>query len=75
MSYPEIIFIAQSNNPSPFLQKFRMVSKSILNKNTKKCRSIHLSSDSSDSFLPTPNRRKARYSKASGHLPELVKTV
>ncbi|CAI8930768.1 hypothetical protein EMIT093MI4_60143 [Pseudomonas sp. IT-93MI4] len=75
MSYPEIIFIAQSNNPSPFLQKFRMLSKSILNKNTKKCRPIHLSSDSSEGIFPAANRRKARYSKASGHLPEPVKTA
>ncbi|MCX4218378.1 MULTISPECIES: hypothetical protein [Pseudomonas] len=75
MSYPEIIFIAQSNNPSPFLQKFRMLSKSILNKNTKKCRSIGISSDSSEGFFPPRDPRKARYAKAFGHLSESVKTA
>jgi hypothetical protein len=35
MSYPEIIFIEYSNNPSPFLQKFASYRNSILNKNTK----------------------------------------
>ena len=60
MSYPEIIFIRSSNNPSPFLQKFRMLSKSILNKNTKNCRCTRLSSDSSEGFFRSLEQRKPR---------------
>jgi len=52
-----------------------MLSKSILNKNTKKCRSIGLSSDSSEGFFPRRDPRKARYAKAFGHLSESVKTA
>ncbi|QLG91428.1 hypothetical protein HZF02_05430 [Pseudomonas yamanorum] len=40
MSYPEIIFIVSSNNPSPLLQRCVIVSRLILNKNPKKYRVI-----------------------------------
>ncbi|CAI8730663.1 hypothetical protein EMIT0357P_130042 [Pseudomonas marginalis] len=40
MSYKEIIFIDYSNNPSPILQWFAILSRSILNKNHKNCRVI-----------------------------------
>ena len=40
MSYKEIIFIDSSNNPSPNLQRFAILSRSILNKNHKNCRVI-----------------------------------
>jgi hypothetical protein len=40
MSYKEIIFIDYSNNPSPLLQGFAILSRSILNKNHKNCRVI-----------------------------------
>ena len=75
MSYPEIIFIRYSNNPSPFLQKFRMLSKLILNKNTKKCRSTGVTSDSSEGFFLQVDPAKPRFSKGSGHLPEFVETA
>jgi hypothetical protein len=40
MTYKEIIFIDSSNNPSPILQRFAILSRWILNKNHKKCRVI-----------------------------------
>ncbi|AZF39239.1 hypothetical protein C4J88_4489 [Pseudomonas sp. R4-39-08] len=40
MSDKEIIFIDYSNNTSPFLQGFAMLSRSILNKNHKNCADI-----------------------------------
>ena len=46
MSHPEIIFIRTGNNHSPFSQKWRILSKLILNKNTKISRSSTRSSDS-----------------------------
>jgi hypothetical protein len=75
MSYPEIIFIRMSNNPSPFLQKWPMLSKSIRNKNAKKCRCTRLSSDSTEGFHLAVDQLKPRYSKGSGHLPKSVKSA
>lgn len=75
MSYPEIIFITQSNNPSPFLQKLRVLLKAILNKPGKMCTCNRLKSDSSASRLRAPDRRKARYSKAFAYMPGPVKTA
>jgi hypothetical protein len=46
MSHPEIIFIQTSNNPYRFSQKWRILSKLILNKNTKKSRATTRDSDS-----------------------------
>lgn len=60
MSYPEIIFIFYSNNPSSFLQKCRALLKSVLNKNLKTCKRSRVSSDSSEGFFRTAERRKAR---------------
>jgi len=75
MSYPEIIFITQSNNPSPFLQKLRKLSKAFLNKSGKICQRNRLKSDSSAPDLQTLERRKARCSKGFVHLPVPVKTA
>lgn len=60
MSYPEIIFIFYSNNPSPFLQKCRLLLKGILNKQRKTVKHTRVSSDSSEGFFRTAERRKAR---------------
>jgi hypothetical protein len=60
MSYPEIIFIFYGNNPSPFLQKHRLLLKDILNKSSKTCQRSRVSSDSSEGFFLTAERRKAR---------------
>jgi hypothetical protein len=46
MSHPEIIYIPSRNNASQNSQKWRMLSKSVLNKNTKKCRCTTGISDS-----------------------------
>lgn len=75
MSYPEIIFITQSNNPSPFLQKLRKLSKAFLNKSGKIRKRNRLKSDSSAGSLQAPVRRKARCSKGFAHMPAPVKTA
>lgn len=75
MSYPEIIFITQSNNPSPFLQKLRKLSKAFLNKSDKIRQRKRLKSDSSAPDLQPLDQRKARCSKGFAHLPAPVKTA
>ena len=58
MSYKEIIFIDYSNNPSPILQRFAILSCSILNKNHKNCRVIGRSVAAHMGYKGKPKRCK-----------------
>ena len=67
MSYPEIIFIVSSNNPSPLLQRSAIVSRLILDKNHKKCRVIGQSATSLTACKGIENGSKSPKNKAFGH--------
>lgn len=67
MSYPEIIFIVSSNNPSPLLQRSAIVSRLILDKNHKKCRVIGHFATSPTSCRGIENASKCPKNKAFGH--------
>jgi len=64
MSYPEIIFIVSSNNPSPLLQRSAIVSRLILDKNHKKCRVIGQSATSPTGCKGIKNGSKCPENKA-----------
>ncbi|MCK6190721.1 hypothetical protein [Pseudomonas sp. EYE_354] len=67
MSDKEIIFIESSNNPSPNLQKFAILSRSILNKNHKNCRVIGQSATDLTRCKGPKNLSNTPENKALGH--------
>jgi|SRR5476649_813803 len=67
MSYPEIIFIVSSNNPSPLLQRSAIVSRLIPGKNHKKCRVIGQLATSPTGCKGIEKGSKCPKNKAFGH--------